>query len=346
MSDQPLFSVIVPMYKTEAYLPQCVESLRVQTLTNIEIILVDDGSPDDCGLLAEEYALEDTRIRVVHRANGGLGPARNSGMAIARGEYVGFVDADDWVEPTMYEKLYQSASQAQADIVLTGLKTVRHGAVDTVLIQPFAGRILQGEDEIFELRKGFYGAAPVRLRDDPTILSVDVGGYRRAFIEDQGLTFLAIRSEDKFFNIMACRAARTVVCIGGAPYCYRKDDQPSITKTFDAVTIDSFFQLFAQLEKMANEEPSKYQDECRLRVRRCIIDYCRVLVGMIEGSRVNDAAKTAFVREVVHHSMLQQACAGYPFWRLPQTQALFFVCLRLRAVHITRLLMRVRKEFV
>jgi glycosyltransferase involved in cell wall biosynthesis len=70
MSDQPLFSVIVPMYKTEAYLPQCVESLRVQTLTNIEIILVDDGSPDDCGLLAEEYALEDTRIRVVHRANG------------------------------------------------------------------------------------------------------------------------------------------------------------------------------------------------------------------------------------------------------------------------------------
>lgn len=344
MSEAPLFSVIVPMYNVEKFLPECVESIRNQTLHDIEIILVDDGSPDRCGEMAEEYASRDSRVHVVHRANGGLGPARNSGMEVACGEYIGFVDSDDWIEPDMYKRLYEAAKASSADVVFTGMKTMRHGKTDIVLVNPFAGRTLRGSKEIFELRRGFYGAAPVRVKDEPTLVSVDVGGYRRSFIEENGLHFIAARSEDKLFNTVACRVAETVVCITGTPYCYRKDDQPSITKTFDGKTIDSFFRLFRFLEQMVDEEPSQYWDECHVREQRCVLDYCRVLIGMIEDSVENDAAKTAYVREVLAHPALRHACEGYPWWKLPTQQAAFYLVLKARSVALARSLTRLKRR--
>lgn len=343
MSEAPLLSVIVPMYNVEKFLPECVESIRNQTLHDIEIILVDDGSPDRCGEMAEKYAGQDSRVRVVHRANGGLGPARNSGMEVACGEYIGFVDSDDWIEPDMYERLYEAAKANDADVAFTGMKTVRHGSTDIVVENPFAGRTLCGSKEIFELRRGFYGAAPARVKDEPTLVSVDVGVYRRSFIEDNDLRFIAVRSEDKFFNTVSCRVARTVVCITGTPYCYRKDDQPSITKSFDRKTIDSFLRLFRSLEQMADEEPEQYWDECHVREQRCVLDYCRVLIGMIEDSMEDDAAKTAFVREVLAHPVLRRACEGYPWWKLPTQQAVFYLVLKARSVVLARSLTRLKR---
>lgn len=342
MSDAPLFSIVVPMYNVERFLPKCVESIRNQTLQNIEIILVDDGSPDRCGEIADEYAGKDSRIRVVHRANGGLGPARNSGMEVARGEYIGFVDSDDWVEPDMYERLYRAGIATGADIAFAGMKTIRHGKTDVVLENPYAGRIFHGPDEIFELRRGFYGAAPTKMKDDPTLVSVDVAGYKRAFVDMNGLRFVAVRSEDKFFNTIACRVAKTVACISGTPYCYRKDDQPSITKTFNRKTIDSFFRLFRLLEQLADEEPEQYWDECHLREQRCVLDYCRVLVRMIENSTEGDSAKQAYVNEVLSHPVLRHACRNYPWWKLPFQQEVFFFALKLHLVGFARLLARLR----
>ena len=113
---KPLISVIVPIYKVEPYLRRCLDSLLAQTYTNLEIIAVDDGSPDSCGAIADEYAEKDARIRVIHRKNGGLSAARNSGLEIAAGDYIGFVDSDDHVEPEMYETLLQLIETYGADI--------------------------------------------------------------------------------------------------------------------------------------------------------------------------------------------------------------------------------------
>ncbi len=114
--SQPLISIIVPIYKVESLLDTCVRSLIAQTYTNTEIILVDDGSPDRCGELCDEWAEKDARIRVVHKENGGLSDARNAGLAMATGEYIGFVDSDDWIEPRMYELLYNALCETDADI--------------------------------------------------------------------------------------------------------------------------------------------------------------------------------------------------------------------------------------
>lgn len=116
MADK-LVSVIVPVYNVESYLRKCLDSIVGQTYHDLEIILVDDGSTDKSGDICDEYAKNDSRIIVIHKENGGLSDARNAGMRIATGEYVGFVDSDDWIELDMYEILYQLCEQYQLDLV-------------------------------------------------------------------------------------------------------------------------------------------------------------------------------------------------------------------------------------
>lgn len=113
---QPKVSVIVPIYGVEKYLNQCVDSIIAQTLKDIEIILVDDGSKDKCPQIVDEYAKKDKRIVAVHQPNGGYGRAVNHGIELATGEYIGIVESDDWIDATMYEKLYQQAKKLNAEI--------------------------------------------------------------------------------------------------------------------------------------------------------------------------------------------------------------------------------------
>ena len=119
---QEKISVIVPIYNVEDYLHRCVDSIINQTYTNLEIILVDDGSPDNCLKICDEYAKKDSRIKVVHKKNGGLSDARNAGLEIATGEYIGFVDSDDYISLYFYEKLMNVIKVSGSDIVECGVK--------------------------------------------------------------------------------------------------------------------------------------------------------------------------------------------------------------------------------
>ena len=120
VDSNALISVIVPIYNIEQYVGFCIESIIKQTYTNLEIILVDDGSTDRCPALCDLYASKDSRIKVIHKANGGLVSARKAGVSIAKGEYIAHVDGDDWIEPTYYEKLVDAAVKSDADIVCAG----------------------------------------------------------------------------------------------------------------------------------------------------------------------------------------------------------------------------------
>lgn len=115
---QPLISVIVPIYKVEPYLRRCLDSIVNQTYTNLEIILVDDGSPDGCPAICDEYAAKNNRIVVIHKKNGGLSDARNAGLDICKGEYITFVDSDDWLADCFIEKLYEAITLQDSDIAI------------------------------------------------------------------------------------------------------------------------------------------------------------------------------------------------------------------------------------
>lgn len=125
--NNPLISVIVPVYKVEKYLNKCVESIVSQTYKNLEIILVDDGSPDNCPAMCDEWAKKDNRIKVIHKENGGLSDARNKGIEVATGEYIMFVDSDDYLDEIICEKLYFLTSQHKATIAISNFKRVWEG---------------------------------------------------------------------------------------------------------------------------------------------------------------------------------------------------------------------------
>ena len=117
-NQEDKISVIIPLYKVEKYIRGCIDSVISQTYRNLEIILVDDGSPDACGKICDEYAEKDSRIKVVHRKNGGLSAARNTGINFATGKYIAFVDGDDHIHPDMYSQLHFSILQSGADIAI------------------------------------------------------------------------------------------------------------------------------------------------------------------------------------------------------------------------------------
>ncbi len=121
-ATEPKISIIVPIYNVERYLRECLDSILAQTFGDWECILVDDGSPDGCPQICDEYTACDPRFRVIHRANGGQAAARNSGLREARGEYIGFVDSDDWIAPQLFERLYRLITKYGTDMAQVGYR--------------------------------------------------------------------------------------------------------------------------------------------------------------------------------------------------------------------------------
>lgn len=142
-----LVSVIVPVYKVELYLEKCVESIRNQTYPELEIILVDDGSPDRCGAMCDGYASKDPRIRVIHKENGGLSDARNAGVEQASGRYLLFVDSDDYIDSRLVEKTVKAARENRCDIVLFDYHCVEEGREEVRAAGLPSGKVLDLNEE-------------------------------------------------------------------------------------------------------------------------------------------------------------------------------------------------------
>ena len=153
MKRTPTLSIIVPIYNVEAYLSRCIDSILAQTFTDFELILIDDGSPDRCAEIMEEYAAKDSRIVTIHQKNGGVSAARNAGLRAAKGEYVGFVDPDDWIEPEMYEKLVSTMTIEDVELVCCNVfKAQEDGTkrINTEEVLPF---YLSQKDLLFHVIK-------------------------------------------------------------------------------------------------------------------------------------------------------------------------------------------------
>lgn len=197
-------SIIVPVYKVEPYLRCCVDSILAQTFTDFELILVDDGSPDGCPAICDEYAQLDSRVHVVHQCNGGLSVARNVGLDIARGEYIGFVDSDDFVHPKMYERLIRAATLTNADIASCAYNEVYDlCAASSVCVED------NREDEIVLYdRKSFISNL---FPDIYSVIGVSVWNkiYRRQIWED--LRFPVGRICEDWFVLLPCLCRSTYV---------------------------------------------------------------------------------------------------------------------------------------
>lgn len=153
--QESLLSVVVPVYKVEAYLDRCVESIVNQTYTNLEIILVDDGSPDRCPELCDEWAERDSRIRVIHKENGGAAQARNAGISFASGEYLAFADSDDFLDTDMYETMILAMECTESDVACCGRYIVEADTQSPALCMD-KQTLFSGTEAVRELLLGQY----------------------------------------------------------------------------------------------------------------------------------------------------------------------------------------------
>ena len=219
-----LISVIVPVYKVEDYLDQCVQSISRQTYSNLEIILVDDGSPDKCPKMCEEWAARDSRIKVLHKQNGGLSSARNAGLDICSGEFIAFVDSDDWLKEEMYQILYDTIERENADICACNII-----------------RCYQDKEAIWGTRM-YMSGGPDKMLD---MLYSDSGFpvaswnklYKRKLWENFRFPEGKL-CEDAFTTYLLLDKANKIVQIPDALYCYRIRPESIMTSSFSQKSMD------------------------------------------------------------------------------------------------------------
>lgn len=195
--NRPKVSIIVPIYNVAAYLQRCMDSLLNQTLRDIEIILVDDGSPDNCPQMCDEYAKQDNRIKVIHKKNEGLGYARNTGLEATCGEFIAFIDSDDYVDVSMYETLYNRAIENQSDAVFCGMqRRCKDGTVfprrDVEQETNF-----QGEDFMFVMDLNPEGVCfdnePLTVGKKVTVVKGEFSGIEGEIATEANKTYVVIR---------------------------------------------------------------------------------------------------------------------------------------------------------
>ena len=219
------FSIIVPIYKVADYLDDCVQSVKNQTYTDWELILVDDGSPDACPQMCDGYAKEDERIRVIHKENGGASEARNAGIEQAKGEYVLLLDGDDFYNRSdMFEMLSANIDKSGADVILfgctdwnmkTGEKRISRSDYDLHLLNQVADR----EQSLH------YLLSQKKIPGGPTIFTV-----QRALLDEYGISFhCGIRAEDHEYVLMIFSHCKQIFAMNEPFYTYRLQREGSIT---------------------------------------------------------------------------------------------------------------------
>ena len=232
-------SIIVPVYNVEKYLGRCVESLQNQTIQDIEIILVDDSSLDQSPSICDEFAKNDPRIKVIHKPNEGAGMARNAGLKLATGKYIGFVDSDDLAEPEMFETLVSAAEQYQAELVMSGVIYV-----DGTMFKNDGSKVRQSffekdthfttPRELNHLKYGIVGALPHESEDSKYGMSVWKNLFCREIIAKNNLQFVSERamlSEDALFMIDYIGCIGKATGIPNALYRYFRNET-SISKSY------------------------------------------------------------------------------------------------------------------
>ena len=297
-------SVIVPVYNTEKYLRQCVDSILDQTLSELEIILVNDGSEDNSGAICDEYAAKYEYVTVIHKENGGVSSARRAGVAAAAGEYVAFVDSDDWIDPDMYAEMLASAQEHDADAVLCDiLFESGEGAVLRVNDAPEG--VYYGSD----LEK-IYATMLFRYEwERPgTLPSLCSKIFRKNLVErvifdvDCSIVF----GEDGLCSYPSLLDAECIYVLRRPLYHYRQNFS-SATNTYDPQQMSKFLLLADELKRQFEQRGVDMERQLNGYIAKCSLEHIRnelLLHKTVSGKERRNAVKKYLSEPVVHKAII------------------------------------------
>ena len=349
---KPKVSIVVPVYNTEKYLQRCLDSIVKQTLQEIEIILVDDGSKEACALLCDQWAQTDPHIRVIHKENGGLGFARNTGMEAAEGAYIGFVDSDDYIEPTMYENLYTAAVKNDADLAISGICFVGGNTFsqsDDVQPKSYFDEetVFRGE-QMQTLLLGVIGALPHEPDDSRYGVSVCKTIFRNGLIREKQLAFQSERkilSEDTLFMVDFIRQAACAVGVPGAGYCYCRNED-SLSKSYKKDRFERSIVFLDELERQIAQTVS--EETYRIYLDRLIQGFGRILCSQeivhARDERIPYSVLRKRLKEICTNRKISTALKTYPWHKLPIKQAAFAFAMKYRLFYLQKMMVLLRDK--
>ena len=303
----PKVSIILPIYNVEKYLDRCMQSLLGQTLREIEIVMVDDGSSDKCPAMCDRYAAVDSRIKVIHKKNAGLGMARNSGLEIATGEYVAFLDSDDYVDIHTYEILYKTALENETpQAVYCGLNKVKDSGEVYSTHSDYATptRILGNNnckriatEMVARLDKG---------RGTKYYMSVWHAIYSREFMHAYNIKFCSERdfmSEDLIFDLDFFSVADNVVFIPDK-LIYYCENGSSLSRVFQKNRFDRFIVMYHKIQETMQQY--HYPEEYKLVAQKYIVGYSRACLYVFFRNVTNKKERLDFINNVINKKELWQ----------------------------------------
>lgn len=339
----PKISIIVPCYGVEQFLDRCVKSLVKQTLQDIEIILVDDASPDWVPKMCDAWAEKDSRIKVVHKkVNEGLGMACNTGIEIAIGEYIAFCDSDDYVDKEMYGTMYDAAKKEDADMVFTGLKRVdtKYNLLGK-MNHPTQKLIIDTKEDIAEFSKNMIASEPSDSKERRMMVSAKVVLYRKCIIKDNNLRFVSERqypSEDLLFNVLVAAHSKKICVLPMHFYNYMVNLSSITTK----VRTDKF-PLFKQLYFFSLDLcKTVVLNGAETRVQRMFMGYVRSYMCQILLSSVKN--KKAIISGICKDDIWKEILKTYPIVQMPMAYKLFTYATRYNIYPLLYILAKLRRQ--
>ena len=340
-NEHPKVSVIIPVYNVEKYLNRCMQSILNQTLKEIEIILVDDGSTDNSPVLCDEYARNENRVKVIHKENEGLGFARNSGMEVAIGEFVAFCDSDDWVDLEMYSTLYNMAKIEQLDAVYTEFNPDNYPGFHVIL---HPERTYSGHADMQQLMLDFIGAEPEYDSDVKFQVSVCKAIYSLDLIKRHRLLFHSERkfiSEDLVFNIDFLQKASCVKTVPLQMYHYWFNPN-SLTHVYRSNLWNrlSFFDCYLLSRSDEFDDSHLF----KLRLQRTILLHVRGAISQEFYIQQDTKVVKANIAEVLNTDHVKELFAFYPFNKLPLRHRVFYFCVKIRSYLLMKLMFRLKNN--
>lgn len=319
--NNPQISIVVPVYNVEKYLNKCIDSLLLQSYENIEIILVDDGSTDKSGDICDSYK-NCKKIKVVHKQNEGLGYARNSGLEVASGKYVAFVDSDDWVSPSLIDNLYDAITKYKVDFAKNGFRRVTN---DGTLIEEtkYQNEVFSGDAAAKKLLPRMIGSAP--NKHDSLEMCAVATLYKMDIIRTYDMKFPSERkmiSEDLVFNIDYLQKANGAVTIDSVDYYYRMN-ATSLSHSYrpDRMKASESFYLNIRQKLMA----LGYNMDTVYRLDRMFFIYTRMSISQEKTSisKHNNQTSLNNIHMICENKTLRSAIKEYPIKQLGFKQQVF-----------------------
>lgn len=316
-------SVIVPIYNVEKYIRQCVDSLLNQTFEKLEVILVDDGSPDGCPEICEEYKQKDRRVKVIHKINGGLSDARNAGLKVAEGQYVAFIDSDDYVDLQMFAKLYNEAEKRDLDVCYCDYCFDVNGKIRPACKQQ-ENMFLHQKADVEKFLLDMVGTEPQFPSDVRYLVSVWHGIYKRSIIEQYSISFESERlypSEDLLFHIDFLSRCSKIGYLKEGMYYWRYNPC-SLSRTY---TTQKFFRYVDLLNRVKEKLDEHFTEEFyRLHYQRCVYSFFRSIVKY-EALSCNEPHPLKRIKQRCQHQLMKSIYQSYPINKMVWKHRIFLI---------------------